>query len=211
MKAALAHLEEFAVKPCAFRCTRAGKVHPPADDVFIARVVHRLNRRATATELWELRALLGEYAAEAELIYAAHNGFVLYKDCLSDAAGIEALPVRRWAEAAKDLNESLSSFVAGHDPDHILGGVPFAQVPHSGNYFVIPIEGSSAGKVFYADHDGWYESAFAVGFDDFVHRVTTNPAAPMSNELGCYTRYSDGATNAQWIPRAMVLNPSVTT
>jgi hypothetical protein len=103
------------------------------------------------------------------------------------------------------LGESLSGFVAGEDPDQILNGVPFAHVPHSGNYFVMPVSGPNAGKVFYADHDGGYESAFAQGFNDFVFRITTDPASLLSDELGCYTRYSDGKTSTQWIPKELVI------
>jgi hypothetical protein len=74
-------------------------------------------------------------------------------------------------------------------------------VPHSGNYFVVPIKGPSIGKVFYANHDGWYEKPFAKSFDDFVVRITKNPVKLLNDELGCYTRYSDGKTDLQWIPK----------
>lgn len=85
--------------------------------------------------------------------------------------------------------------------------MPFACVPQSGNYFVMPVDGPHAGKVYYVNHDGdgWYESAFAQGFDDFIFRVITDPASLVSNELGCYTRYSDGKTDVQWIPKELVI------
>ena len=77
-----------------------------------------------------------------------------------------------------------------------------ATAPQSGNYFVMPVEGPNAGKVFYADHDGWYESHFAKDFEEFITRVTSNPAHLLSEELGCYARYSDGTTPIQWIPES---------
>jgi hypothetical protein len=85
------------------------------------------------------------------------------------------------------------------DPDCILSGVAIATVPDSGNYFVMPMDGPAAGKIFYADHDGWYESAFADDFNGFLALVT-KPARLISEELGCYTRYSDGTTKTQWVP-----------
>ena len=64
----------------------------------------------------------------------------------------------------------------------------------------MPVEGPTAGKIFYADHDGWYESAFANDFQKFLAHVTRKPVNLLNEELGCYTRYSDGKTDAQWIP-----------
>ena len=87
-----------------------------------------------------------------------------------------------------------------NDPDHIVTGISIATVPHSGNYFVMPLEGPSAGKIFYADHDGWYESAFADDFGGFLARVTREPVKLLAEDVGCYTRYSDGKSDAQWIP-----------
>jgi hypothetical protein len=209
MASTLEQLREFVRTPCAFWCTRAGEVNTPKEERFLARVVHRLNRPATSIEMWELRSVLGRYAPQIEAVYAEHNGFVLYQDCLSDAAGVESLSIRAWPAAAEKLRNWLSDFVGDNDKDHILGGVPFARVPHSGNYFVIPVDGPSAGKIFYADHDGWYDSAFAADFNDFVQRITTEPATLISEELGSCTRYSDGSSNTQWIPRELAIEPGL--
>ena len=56
------------------------------------------------------------------------------------------------------------------------------------------------GKIFYADHDGWYESPFAEDFNGFLLHVTQEPARLLAKEVGCFTRYSDGKTDTQWIP-----------
>lgn len=82
----------------------------------------------------------------------------------------------------------------------ILTGIAIAEVPHSGNYFVMPVAGPAAGKIFYADHDGWYESAFANNFQKFLAHVTRKPVSLLNEEFGCYTRFSDGKTDKQWIP-----------
>ena len=39
-------------------------------------------------------------------------------------------------------------------------------------------------------------------FEEFITRVTSNPAHLLSEELGCYARYSDGKTSIQWIPES---------
>jgi hypothetical protein len=146
--------------------------------------------------------MLGVHAPQFAEIYAAHDGFVLYKDTLSEVAGVEALPIARWSEAGDEMRQWFGDQDDESDPDHIRTGVAFASVPQSGYYFVIPVEGPSAGKVFYADHDGWHESHFAQDFSDFITRVMSNPAHLLSEELGCYARYSDGETSIQWIPES---------
>lgn len=169
---------------------------------FVARLCHVLNAPASKEDLVQLRSMLGPHAKQFEEIYAVHDGFVLFKDSLSDAAGIEALPIAQWSEASDDMRQWIEALEIEDDPDHIRTGVAFATAPQSGNYFVMPVEGPSAGKVFYADHDGWYESHFAKDFAEFITRVTTDPAHLLSEALGCHARYSDGKTLIQWIPEA---------
>lgn len=146
--------------------------------------------------------MLGSHAEKVVAFYQRHNGFVLYRDTLSDAAGIELLPVEQWEEATEDMRSWFEHLTdePESDPDHIMTGVAIATVPYSGNYFVMPVEGPNAGKIFYANHDGWYESAFADDFDGFLAHVTRQPPTLLAKEAGCYTRYSDGKTDAQWIP-----------
>lgn len=194
-------IEEFAKAPApGFRCVAATDASGPQ---FLARVRHTLNAPASPESIAQLRSILGNYADKVASFYEHHDGFVLYQDTLSDDAGIELFPVQQWIEATADMRNWFSHLADDpeNDPDRILTGIAIATVPHSANYFVMPIEGPSAGQIFYADHDGWYESAFADDFDEFVLRVSSQPAELLSEELGCLTRYSDGATHEQWIPR----------
>jgi hypothetical protein len=197
----LQRLIEFTGRPNpAFVCTNAGGNGKPKRQ-FIAKVHHVLNPPAEFGDLTVLRSRLGTLDPSIESVYEMHDGFTLFHDELSDAAGIDVLPIAGWEEAESELREWLDDFDSDNDPDCIRTGVAFATVRHSGNYFVIPVEGPNAGKVFYADHDGWYETHFAESFDDFVSRITSDPAKLLSEELGCYTRYSDGKTSIQWIPK----------
>jgi hypothetical protein len=146
--------------------------------------------------------MLGSHAEQVIAFYEWHNGFVLYRDTLSETAGIELLPVAKWKRATDDMRSTFEYLEAdpANDPDHILTGVAIAEVPDSGNYFVMPVEGPAAGRIFYADHDGWYESPFADDFQEFLVHVTRHPAKLLAEEVGCHTRYSDGKTDKQWIP-----------
>jgi len=174
----------------------------------VAKICHDLNEPASSHDLGLLRSLLGPHARVFEEVYAAHDGFVLYQDLLSEAAGVEALPIAEWDQAGHDLREWLADLAAENDPDHIRTGVAFATAPQSGNYFVVPVEGPSAGEIFYVNHDGWYEGPFADDYAEFIARVTTDPAHLLSTELGCYARYSDGKTAIQWIPLSYMVGES---
>jgi hypothetical protein len=196
----LHHFEQFAKSPApGFRCYAAQNKSGPR---FVARVQHVLNAPASSKSLAQIRQLLGSYADKIVAFNQHHDGFVLYCDTLSDAAGIELLPVEQWEEATDDMREWFGHLAdePENDPDCIVTGIAIATVTYSGNYFVMPVEGPSAGQIFYADHDGWYEAAFDNNFDDFLLHVTRNPVCLLNDEVGCYTRYSDGKTDLQWIP-----------
>ena len=194
------NLDELVSAPApGFRCTAAGR---ESCGSFVARIRHILHPPASSRSLQSIRERLGVYARGAADFYRQHNGFVLYRDTLSDAAGFELLPAEQWNEATEDMRGWFGHLADDpeNDPDHIVTGIAIATVPHSGNYFVMPIEGPTAGKLFYADHDGWYESAFAESFEDMLTRLTNDPVSLLNEVFGCYTRYSDGKTATQWIP-----------
>jgi hypothetical protein len=193
-------IEQFAQVPApGFRCHAAPY---PTGPRFLAKVQHILHLPASPEAIAQILQLLGARATQVAAFYQRHNGFVLYRDTLSEAAGVELLPVEHWQTATEEMRYCFENLAdePENDPDHILSGMASATVPHSGNYFVMPVEGPTAGKIFYANHDGWYESAFADDFDKFLARVTQEPVHLLAEELGCYTRYSDGKTNKQWIP-----------
>jgi hypothetical protein len=193
-------IEQFVQAPApGFRCFAAGKRAGPR---FLARVQHILNGPATPEAIAHIQQSLGSHAAQVAAFCQRHDGFVLYRDTLSEAAGIELLPVDEWQTATEDMRRWFEHLAedSENDPDHIMTGIAIATVPHSGNYFVMPVNGPAAGKIFYADHDGWYESAFADDFNGFLAHVIEQPARLLAEEVGCYTRYSDGQTDAQWIP-----------
>jgi hypothetical protein len=193
-------LRELARAPApGFRCFAAPKRSGPR---FLAKIRHVLRPPASPDAVTQIRQSLGEHAAQVALFYQQHDGFILYRDTLSEAAGIELLPVEQWQAATEEMRDWFEHLAdePENDPDHIVTGIAIATVPHSGNYFVMPVEGPTAGKIFYADHDGWYESAFADDFDGFLAHVTQDPVRLLAEEVGCYTRYSDGKTDAQWIP-----------
>ena len=89
------------------------------------------------------------------------------------------------------------------DPNGLLRGTAFGVVCHSANYFTFHTAGPHAGTVFYVDHDDWQDKPIAKTFTDFLALILRDPADFLFN-VGCYTRYSDGKTDTQWIPKEYV-------
>src|ERR1051325_6547708 len=128
-------LEEFAKSPApGFRCYAAGN---KSGARFLASVRHILNAPASSESIAQVRQMLGSHADQVAAFYQHHNGFVLYRDTKSEAAGIEFLPVEQWEEATDDMRDWFDHLTdePENDPDHIVTGISIATVPHSGNYF----------------------------------------------------------------------------
>ena len=95
------------------------------------------------------------------------------------------------------------SFMDSATPEWVKTGIAFAEIPHSGNYFVFHPTRDGACNVHYADHDSFNDRPWAGSFEAFLGDIVADPAAFMYR-AGCYTRYCDGNTKAQWIPKTYV-------
>ena len=105
MKTPLQHLEEFAGAPNSkFVCRKSGRSETTNPE-FVASVSHILNPAASSADLKKLRSALGVHVSQFEEVYSVRDGFILYKDRLSEATGIEALPISAWKAAAEELQE----------------------------------------------------------------------------------------------------------
>lgn len=198
-------LRAFVRRPLAFRCKPPGQ--KAASDRFIAHVGHYLHSPATAAEVTQLKKQLDSCSPSLEASYHKHNGFVLYRDTLSNAAGVEALPVGAWANATERLHEDVQdrNDYADDDPSGLLSCIVFARAPRSGNLFAIRKTGPKRGAIFYTGHETLAADApFASDFDEFVSRIISDPVKLLAKDLGCFARYSDGQTPTQWIPEEVI-------
>ena len=137
----------------------------------------------------------------------------MYEDSISSrwsggefqAAGIAFFPIGEWAEKSSEMRESLlgMGWSEADMTDWLLLGIAFGEIPHSGNFFVLQPTGENAGKIFYADHDAFEPEPIAGSFEEFLDSIVANPADFLYRR-GCYTRYSDGKTDIQWIPKQYV-------
>jgi hypothetical protein len=194
----LAKLNELLAHPApGFICEGAGETGAKK---FLAKITHEALGPASASDLSKLEAMIPSGAEQLLAFYKIHDGVILYKDTVDDAEGVELFAVENMEEGTNELREWLDTIEEEDDGNKLKSAIAIGQVPHSGNYFAMPVEGLGVGKVFYVDHDDWSEEPFANSFDEFVDRITTSPAKLLAEDLGCYARYSDGKTEIQWIP-----------
>ncbi len=202
----------------AFRCYACGDHLERLN--LTARISHDLNPPASAEALAEIESLLGEAGEPFKQLYGYHNGMVLYcdsqptkapflgerqKESVFYAAGVQFYPVEEWPARSEDMRDQMG-WLEDSMPSWLKEGVAFGEIPHSANFFVVGV-GEDADKIFYADHDDFRESPIAENLGELLDRIRTDPAAFLY-ERGCYTRYSDGNTDTQWLPKEYVSNVS---
>ncbi len=184
----------------SFRCYYAGDRTEQLG--FTASVRHILGKPATVQALVQLDSQLGDAGVVIRDLYAMHDGMTLYCDTKSDAAGFELFQIADWPMQTAEMRESMEAM--GMDMDEMPGwfssGVVVGQIPHSANYFVIGTTDDESGKIFYMDHDDFIEGPIAENAESLIAVLLGDPAQFLYDR-GCYTRYSDGKTDRQWIPK----------
>jgi hypothetical protein len=203
-----AHLKH---KNPAFRCYACGDRSEKLD--LVARVNNRLGSPADKAALSAVEELLGSKVTAVKLFYAKHDGVLMYEDTLMKrwsggeyrATGIAFFPVGQWKKKSSEMRKSLSDMGWSEEDftDWLRMGIAFCEIPQSANYFVIQPTGKHAGKIYYADHDDFNPDPIAESYEAFLDSILANPADFLYRH-GCYTRYSDGKTDIQWIPKEYV-------
>lgn len=168
----------------------------------VAKLSHTLENPASQEEMDQLRKWLGQSAIEFEELYGQHNGVTLYEDSKGDATGFCMYPIDEWETYTSDMKEWYDDME--YEPDELPVGtvdaLAFGEIPHSGNYFSVKLSGPDQGKIYYVDHDGGSDEPIANSLSELFAKIVSDPPQFL-NELGCYTRYSDGTTKTQWIPK----------
>lgn len=141
---------------------------------------------------------LQDIPAAAQLVefYRHHDGGLLFQDLESESVGLELLSQSAWPLLTAAILDVYQSLDPKERPEWLDSFVAFGEVPHSGNYFVVPLAGPNAGKVIYCDHEGPTD-VLAPDFDAFVAQIVDDPAG-LLYELGCFLRFE--REGQQWIP-----------
>ena len=198
-------LRHIADPAPAFRCFACGDENE--EPVHVALVEHELEPPAgdAATEM--LRELLGPAAAGVEPLYRQHDGVLLYCDAESDAAGFALFPIEEWTARSAEMREQLAEMGWELDdtPLWLREGLAIGEVPFSGNFFVMHPAGADPHRVYYVDHDAFEDAPITANLEALLDWLSAEPAN-LLYQLGCYTRYSDGETDTQWIPAEYIPN-----
>jgi hypothetical protein len=143
-----------------------------------------------------LKNLLQSKNYEIVEFYKVHNGIKLY--CNGETSGLQLYSVDDLKELNEEWKESFSYYEEDELYEFQKNGVAFGDISFSGNYFVF-----NDGKIFYSDHDGGDDSPVGETFNDFLSKISSDPAQFLY-DMGCYTRYTDGETEGQYIPKQFV-------
>jgi hypothetical protein len=198
--------EHLADRSPAFRCFAARDRSETIG--FLAHVTHEIGEPATRTPLAALDALIGDSSPSLRRFFELHDGMALYKDrnfdsqLRSHSAGIRFFRFSLWQRETDGVRTGgmFGPWLERGGPEWLRHGIVFGEIPHSANYFLIHPQGAGRGPIYYLNHDGFKNEALAPSFDEFLSLIVSNPPGFLRT-LGCYTRYFDGITRTQWIPK----------
>jgi hypothetical protein len=208
MNRTLATFERHIQAPSpAFLCSRCGD--PDGTPTFIAEVEHRVGESASVADLELLRQTLGPGCGQAFEFYSQHDGITLYCDKRSHAAGIRFFPIGDWPRVTAEVRDDFRATGLDGMYGSLLEGTVIGEVCNSGNFFLYQTSWRRRGRIYYLMHDPMYEKP--PGFRSLAGLLADIMADPavFLNAMGCYTRFSDGETDMQWIPERFVQQRTV--
>lgn len=180
-----------------FICYPAGGREAPD---FKVEVNHLFKAGAKEESLQLLREKFSGDISELIAFYKLYNGVELYRQ--DDMPSIEFFTIESMDERNEEWQEWFDMMEEDEIEEELFdfqkNGIAFGEVTSSGNYFVW-----HEGKVYYSSHDGEVEEPIADSFNQFLDLIAKDPAS-LLYDLGCYTRFSDGKTDIQWIPKEYV-------
>jgi hypothetical protein len=177
----------LALRNPRFRCMDVDRTTP-----LVVALRHVRGDPATDEQLAALKELAGPAYEALVPMYRAFDGLVLHMN--GDEAGLIVGAI----ELLEEFNHSWQAWHSDLDPSELFEfqkhGFAFATVAGSGNYFIL-----HEGRVYYSDHDGGDDEPWADDLESFFVRALSDPVRFL-DDAGCHTRYSDGETDAQYIP-----------
>jgi hypothetical protein len=133
--------------------------------------------------------------------YATYAELTLYLDEASGDAAYRLAPPSEWAELDSYFRPWLEG-VSEEDadeylPDWIADCLVVGEIPHSGNYLLLPTRGADAGKVFEFEHDGFEFIALGASLADFVRKTLDLDPARLT-AMASHMRFITPPDTRQW-------------
>jgi hypothetical protein len=195
----------------AFACFACGD--DKESEALIAPVTHVANPPADVTALGRIPDVPGADAARR--FYGSHDGGLLYtaKGSMVDQGGpeegIEIFPLHEWAARTQETVDFWN------DSEYADDEMPYARndfiaIAHSrgaSTYIHWVVRGPNVGNVYWwatTIPPGAADPPLANSFEEFIDIICTKPVYFLNDLLYCYTRFSDGKTDTQWIPKRYI-------
>lgn len=172
-----------------FLCERIGK---PAETRSVA-FRHEVTPPRAGMPVPKLPGLIDFYDTFGSIIF-------YFDDGSGDAAVYIAEP-SQWQE----LKNSFSSWIDDMDeeeradllPDWTATALVIGEEPHTGNYLLIPTEGSRPGAVFLFDHDGFEFSEQAKDLVEYASKLLDLKDRDLAM-IATHMRFAEGDRTVQW-------------
>ena len=170
---------------------------------------HEASPPLDAGAVRELRAQFGDLP-HLLAFYECYGSARLFRDLkaqkgIGRASAYYIAPPDAWPELRSDLTDWFADLSEEETeellPDWISDCVVVGEIPNSGNYFLVPLVGENRGHVFEFEHDGFEFIERGENFEDFVESLASVEPEHLRT-IGGHTRYTDGSTEAQWMPVA---------
>jgi hypothetical protein len=143
-----------------------------------------------------LRDLAGPAFATLAPLYEEFDGLVFHIN--GETAGLLVAPIDELEELNREWREWFTDVAPADLYEFQRHGFAFATIVASANYFIV-----HQGRIYYSGHDGGDDALWGENLEGFFLRALSDPARFLW-DAGCYTRYSDGETEAQLIPERFV-------
>lgn len=189
-------------------CTPASNFGTDATH-FTAFIDHAVTPPLDATTLRELREQLGDLPPVLAF-YERYGSARLFRDLkeqrgIGRASAYYIAPPDEWPALHSDAEDWFSGLSDDEAeeilPDWISDYVVVGEIPNSGNCYLMPLVGDQRGAVFEFEHDGFEFIERGADFEAFVEALASVDPDDIVR-IGGHTRYTDGATEAQWMPIA---------
>lgn len=136
-----------------------------------------------------------------QAFYATFSQLALYVDERSGDTAFRVAHPAQWME----LDGDFRPWVEHLDEDEAAECLPawindcavIGEVPHSGNYLLVPLAGPDAGKVFQFEHDGFEFVELGENLPDFVMR-SLDPDVQRLSDIASHLRFIVPGEDRQW-------------
>jgi len=133
--------------------------------------------------------------------YETFGSVLFYFDEKSGDAGKYIAHPSQWATLHNDFSDWMDELDEDERreclPEWIDSCLVIGETPHSGNYILVPTEGSEAGHVFEFDHDGFEFTNVAQDVVKYVEEIL-KPDSSTLTDIASHMRFIEDDPMAQW-------------